>query len=296
MAKIFSGLITALITPFDNLMIDEQGLIENINLQIKNRIDALLVLGSTGETPTLNKNEKKQILKIARHNTQNCKLIAGVGSYCTQETLENSHLAQDLGVDALLIVTPYYNKPTQDGLYQHFKTIASAVKIPIILYNVPGRTGVNISIKTLEKLADIPNIVGIKECATQLNSFHEIYLKILSKRPDFCLLTGDDESIFSTMAIGADGVISVASNLIPDKMRIFVDKLIQHNYLQARDLHYQLLPLFQALFLETNPIPIKTAMRYWDMPAGHCRLPLTDMQQVSCQQLLQVLDEIQVKV
>lgn len=273
--KKICGLYTALITPFDtNGKLDEDGLRNNIRFQIEQGVDGILVLGTTGETPTLSTEEKIQVIRIAREETSGkIRLMVGTGSYSTKTAIENSRLAEEMEADSLLVVTPYYNKPMQQGLIYHFEAVAQAVNIPIMLYNIQSRCGQNITTETLEHLAQVPNIAGVKEASGNLLQIMDVINKI-----EFSVMSGDDALTFPIMALGGDGVISVASNLIPKEVK----KLISS---QEKDLHYQLLPLFKSLFIETNPIPVKTAMNMVGMAAGSCRLPLCEMQPENLQQL-----------
>ncbi len=278
-----TGVHTALVTPFDEKgLLNESFLKQQIRFQLENDIDGLVVLGTTGETPTLKKEEKESIIKIAvdenRKALKPAILTVGTGSYSTEETIKNTAQAKNLGADCALIVTPYYNKPTQKGLYQHFKAVADACDIPIIVYNIAGRTGQNLSTETLKNLSEIKNIIGVKEASGSLTQMMDVYQSIVMQREDFCLLSGDDALTLASMAIGAHGVISVVSNLIPGLIKKMTNLLTIGNFEAARKLHYELLPLFKAAFIETNPIPIKFAMNHLGMNVGSCRLPLTELE------------------
>ncbi|MBA3815376.1 MAG: 4-hydroxy-tetrahydrodipicolinate synthase [Parachlamydiaceae bacterium] len=270
------GVYTALITPFDKEgNLDEEGLRQLIRHQIDNQIDGVVLLGSTGESPTVTKEEQKRIILTGREETSNKTLfMIGTGSYSTAQTIENSVLAQKLGADCALVVTPYYNKPTQEGLYQHFKALAKAVDLPIVIYNPPHRTGQNLLTETLKRLLDIPTIIGIKESTGNITQMSEVVEVVREWRPEFNVLTGDDALTLSMMALGGCGVISVVSNLIPAKIKELYLAAANGDFALARDLHYRLMPLFKAAFIETNPIPIKAAMNLCGFPAGECRLPL----------------------
>ena len=277
-----TGVHTALVTPFDESgLLNENVLREQIRFQLENDIDGLVVLGTTGEAPTLNKKEKETIIKIAvdenRKTAKPALLTVGTGSYSTSESIDNTSHAKNMGADCALIVTPYYNKPTQKGIYQHFKAIADAVDIPIIVYNIAGRTGQNLTTETLKKLSEIKNIIGVKEASGSLNQMMDVYQSIVMEREDFCLLSGDDALTLPAMAIGAHGVISVLSNLVPQLIKKLTNYLTVGDFEAARNLHYELLPLFKAVFIETNPIPIKVAMNHFGMNAGPCRLPLSEL-------------------
>lgn len=285
-----SGLYTALVTPFDaEGNIDEEGFRRNIQYQLKNLVDGLVVLGTTGEAPTLTEREKCGLIKIAREETAGrVPLIVGTGSYATQQTIENTIQAEELGADAALVITPYYNKPTQEGLYQHFKKIAQSVSLPIIIYNHPGRCGICMDISTMKRLAEISNVIGVKEVTGSIDRLSDV----IAAFSDFSIMSGDDPTTFTFLANGGHGIISVASNLIPEKMKTLVDTCLNDNIAEARKLHLELLPLFRALSIETNPIPIKTAMNLCGLSAGQCRLPLCDLQPASKEVLEEALKTI----
>lgn len=290
------GLYTALITPFNEKGdVDEEGFRQNIEFQIENRVDGLVVLPTTGETPTLTNHEKTSLIKIARKTTEGrLPLIVGTGSYSTRQTIEQTKQAEDLGADAALIVTPYYNKPTQEGIFHHFKEVACSVSIPLVLYTNPTRCGLGLELATLLRLANFPNIVGLKEVTGSFDQISTLISAFKSPFPSFKILAGDDIAAFTFMANGAQGVISVASNLIPDKMRELMHACLNSDYVHARTIHYELYPLFRALSLESNPVPIKTAMELCGMPSGKCRLPLYQMQAENTLHLQKVLDSMSI--
>jgi len=289
-----TGLYTALITPFDAKgALDREGLSQNLQHQLQHHVNGILILGSTGEAPTLNLKEKEAIIKIAREQIKgNTQLIVGTGSYSTEATIASTQQAQDMGADAALIVTPYYNKPTQEGLFRHFAAISEAVSLPICLYNIQGRTGQNLETETLRRLMQFPSIIGVKEASGRILQIHDVIDSVAQQDSPFAVLAGDDLLIFSLMALGGHGAISVASNLIPDPLNKLVKAASSGNLAQARALHYQLLPLFRILSIETNPIPIKAAMQLCGMPAGGCRLPLCDLAPSSWRQLKQTIHSL----
>jgi 4-hydroxy-tetrahydrodipicolinate synthase len=289
----FTGFYTAIITPFDeNDTVDEKGLRENIRNQIREGVDGIVVLGTTGETPTLTPEEKKLIQNITfEETTGKIPMIVGTGSYSTKQTIKNTLEAQKLGASAALIVTPYYNKPTQEGIYRHFLAVADSITIPIIIYNIGGRTGQNIQTETIKRLAAIPNIVGVKEASGNINQIAEVIELVARKNPDFTVLSGDDALTFPLMALGGHGVMSVLGNLIPGKIKELINALENEDYKNAREIHYKLMPLFRAAFIETNPVPIKTAMNYFEMPAGKVRLPLYELSPENESELICVLDQ-----
>ncbi len=288
------GLYTAMITPFTSYgELDEEGLRQNIKLQVASGVDGLVVLGTTGEVPTLSDEERVRIISITVKEVKGkIPVIVGTGCYSTRETIANGRQAVSLGADALLVVTPYYNRPSQEGLYEHFKAVAENNELPIILYNVPGRTGVNLHVETVKRLASVPRIVGIKECSGQMSQVNAMMESVVRQHSHFTLLSGDDILTFPLMTLGAHGIISVVSNLIPQKMKQLVSLIEEGNYAAARELHYQLTPLFVGAAIETNPTPIKAAMQLRGMAAGGCRLPLASLLPENQQQLETVLQKI----
>lgn len=270
------GLYTALITPFKEGKIDEEALIALLQQQQEAGVDGIVLLGTTGEAPTLTYEEKKHILQLSRKTLPKVKLIAGVGSPSTQISKEYAKMAESEGIDALLVVTPYYNKPNQEGIVCHFEEILKSTHLPLIAYSIMGRTGINIEVSTVQKLAQIPQIIGIKEASKNLMQIMEILAAVKKERPQFSVLAGDDPFTFPMMSLGADGVICTASNLYPQKLSQFI-KACQSNFPLAKEMHLQLLPLFQALAVETNPIPIKAAMAHLGYALEDVRLPLTHL-------------------
>jgi 4-hydroxy-tetrahydrodipicolinate synthase len=292
------GVHTALVTPFDtNSELNEEVLRQNIRFQLDHGIDGLVILGTTGETPTLTHAEKQKITEISidENNKHDNKafLTIGTGCYSTTATIENTKKAKINGADAALVVTPYYNKPTQEGLYRHFKTVAEAVDIPIIIYNIAGRTGQNIQTDTLKRLSCIENIIGVKEASGNILQMMDVYHQICKTRQDFCLLSGDDALTLPAMTLGAQGVISVVSNLVPGQVLELTRYLEVGDWNAAKELHYKLLTLFKGAFLETNPIPIKFAMNAWGMNVGNCRLPLCEMSESNEAELKRILTHYQ---
>lgn len=269
----FFGAYTALITPFKNDKIDYSKLSELIEFQISNKIDGLVICGTTGESAALTDKEKKKLIKFTIETVNGrVPVIAGTGSNNTNHTIELSKYAEKVGADGVLIVTPYYNKSSQKGLFEHFKKIADSITCPVILYNVPSRTGVNLLPDTVYELSKIENIVGIKEAS---NNFSQI-LELISKVPkSFNVISGNDDSIVPLLSLGGNGVISVVSNIYPKVVHdicyeyLFGDK----NY--AKQLQIKYSEIIKALFMEVNPMPIKDAMNILKYDVGNCRLPLT---------------------
>lgn len=267
----FKGLYTAIVTPFTaEGKLDLEGLKANIRFQIESGVDGIVVLGTTGEVPTLTSAEKELVIRTAREFP--CTLIVGTGTYSTHTTIEATQQAQALGADGVLVVTPYYNKPTQEGMYRHFEALHQATNLPIIIYNIQGRTGQNMSTDCLKRLAQLPRIVAVKEASGNINQIMEV----LEALPNFTVLSGDDALTLPVMALGGHGIISVVSNLVPTQMRDLVKACANEDYKAARALHFELLPLFRGAFLETNPSPIKALMNRAGMAAGPCRLPLCE--------------------
>ncbi len=286
----FKGAITALITPFKNGKVDEKRLIENVEIQIKSGINGLVPCGTTGESPTLSHEEHKRVIEIVIKSTAGrVPVIAGTGSNSTDEALELTAHAKKAGADAALIVSPYYNKPTQKGLYLHFKIIAEKVDIPVILYNIPGRCGVTIEASTMALLAKLKNIVGVKEAAGSLDAVSQI---IRACGMQFDVLSGDDVLCLPMMSVGGRGVISVISNLAPKQVAEMTAAYASGDHKKALMLHYALLPLMKAAFIETNPIPIKTAMKLAGLDTGEMRLPMCAMEEKNEKLLAEVLREM----
>lgn len=272
----FKGSIVAIATPFKKGKVDETKLKELIEFQIKNGTQGIVPCGTTGESPTLSHIEHARVIELTIEAVKGrVPVIAGTGSNSTAEAIELTKHAADAGATGALIVSPYYNKPTQEGLYRHFKAIADAVKIPIILYNIAGRTAVNIETVTVAKLAkDCKNIVGVKEASGSLDQMQAVRNACPK---EFVLLSGDDALTLPVLSIGGVGVISVAANIVPQDIRKVIDLFNDGKITEAQKAHNKLLPLLKALFVETNPIPLKEAMGMLDMCSAEVRLPLCPM-------------------
>ena len=283
----FSGCATAIVTPMkSNHEIDEEGLKELIRFQEENGVDTIVPCGSTGESATLSFEEHLKVIEITVNSVSKAKVMAGTGSNSTSEALELSKAAQNIGADSVLPICPYYNKPTPKGIHLHFESIASSIDIPIIIYNIPSRTGTNITADLMLELAKVPGIAGVKEASGNLNQIG----KIAALAPkDFSVLSGDDALTLPAMAVGAKGAISVSSNIVPDRMSSMIKSMLSGDYEKANRINRELIPLYEALFLETNPIPIKTAMRLVGRPSGPLRLPLCDMDKKNEDKLRSVL-------
>jgi len=283
----FKGCATALITPFrEDGEIDEEGLRELVRMQERAGVDALVPCGTTGESATLTHKEHLKVIGIVREEAKRAQVIAGTGSNATHEAIHLSKGAKDLGVDGVLLISPYYNKPNQKGIFRHYEAIAKAVDIPIVVYNVPSRTGSNIAASTVKRLSEVPNIVALKEASGNMAQINAI---LASVPEGFSVLSGDDLFTYPMMALGAKGVISVTSNVVPELMVEMTHAALEEDWARARALHFKLLPLFNDLFLDTNPIPVKTAMRMLKRPAGVFRLPLCDMEPATTETLRKTL-------
>lgn len=283
----FKGAFTALITPFRDGMVDEKALRDLIEFQISEGIDGLVPCGTTGESATLTHDEHKRVVEITIDAAAGrVPVIAGTGSNSTVETVELTGHAKEAGADAALLITPYYNKPTQEGLYRHFAKVAEEVDIPIILYNVPGRTAVNMLPETVARLSRIGNIVGIKEATADMEQAS--WTKKLCDG-EFAILSGDDATVLPLLSIGGAGVISVVSNVAPRAMSGLCRAFFDGDLEEAARIHYDLLPLSRALFMETNPIPVKEALHMMGRSSEEIRLPLTRLSERNREELAGVL-------
>ena len=272
---LFKGSCTALVTPLNESGIDYERLRKNIDLQYENGTAAIVICGTTGENAVQNQAEHDELVRVAvNHTAGRMKVIAGIGSNDTQHALHNAQNAKAVGADGVLMVTPYYNKSTQKGLVEHFTYVADRVEIPLILYNVPSRTGIGIGAETYKTLSTHPNINGVKEAS---GDFSLIGKTIALCGNDLFLWSGNDDNTVPMMAMGALGVISVASNLVPGVLSKLCSLCLDGDYAAAAALYGKYAALFSTLFIETNPIPVKTAMRLCGLDSGLMRLPLTDM-------------------
>lgn len=272
---LFTGCCTALVTPFENGKISIPMLEKLLARQMDAGIEAVVICGTTGESPTLSDTEKLELFRHAKQYAgDDCIIIAGTGSNCTEHAVALSQAAEDAGVDGLLIVTPYYNKATPSGLLAHYSAVAGAVHIPIIAYNVPSRTGVDIPVSVYQQLSRIPKIAGVKEASTDISKI----AKIKAACPlDFAVWSGNDDQAVPVMSLGGHGVISVVSNVEPVKTQAMAKAALDGDFDTAAALQIELLPLMELLFCEVNPIPVKAAMKLMGFDCGDCRLPLTPM-------------------
>lgn len=288
----FHGSITALVTPFKKGKVDEAALRRIVRYQIEHGTDGLVPCGTTGESPTLSHEEHRRVIEIVVEAAgKKVPVIAGTGSNSTEEAVSLTSFAKKAGADAALLATPYYNKPTQEGLYRHYEKVAKSVNIPLILYNIPGRSVVNVAPETIARLAKIPNIVAIKEASGSMDQTSHI-LSLC----DLTVLSGDDSLTLPLLALGGKGVISVLSNLLPGEVSQMVDAYFAGNYEKAKKLHYKLFALCRVMFVETNPIPIKRAMKLLGFCDDELRLPLCPMSEHNEKLLIKALKEFGLSV
>lgn len=267
----FSGVYTALVTPFtESGELDLEGLRVLIERQNQGAVDGIVILGTTGESPTLNHAERRTVIQTAVEHSK-VPVIVGTGSNGTLQTIAYTKEAEELGADAALVVNPYYNKPMQEGLILHFEAVHEATGLPIMLYNIPGRCGVNMLPETVARLSKLERIRGVKEASGNISQVGEVLELVDSS---FAVLAGDDAMTLPAVALGCRGVVSVLSNLYPAEVKAFVDLCLKGNFYEARRQHYRWLPLLRQLFSETNPIPVKAMLSQAGLPAGRCRAPL----------------------
>ena len=291
MRRAFTGCGTALVTPFlPNGALDEAGVRRLARRQIDAGIHFLVPCGTTGETPALTAAERVRIVEIVVDEAAGrVPVMAGAGGYNTHEVVESARRMQEAGADGLLSVTPYYNKPTPDGLVEHYRAVAGAVSLPVIVYNVPGRTGCNVDVSTLTRLSEIPNITGVKEASGNVTQMCEICNAVPD---DFIVLSGDDALTLPVMSVGGHGIVSVASNEVPAEMTQMVEMAERGDFASARRLHRRLLPLMQVNFIESSPIPVKSAMAAMGLLEEVYRLPMVPPRTASRGQIVEVLREL----
>ncbi|MBW2623820.1 MAG: 4-hydroxy-tetrahydrodipicolinate synthase [Deltaproteobacteria bacterium] len=283
----FSGAMVAIVTPFSNGKVDEEAFRRLINFQIENGTQAIIPCGTTGESATLSHEEHRHVVEFTiKEVNGRVPVIAGTGSNSTAEAIQMTKHAKEAGADGALMICPYYNKPTQEGLFQHFKAVAEAVSIPIIMYNILSRTGVNMVPETVARLARIENIVGTKEASGDLKQMTEI-VELCGM--DFDVISGDDPLTLPLLAVGGKGVISVASNVVPKEVADMTSAFLEGDLARSRDLFIRLQALFRALFLVTNPIPVKMALGFMGMIDPEMRLPLYPMGPAQTEELKKVL-------
>ena len=286
----FEGCYVAMVTPFRNGQVDIDGVKALASKLIDQGVNGLVPVGCTGEAATLDVKERTEIIRAVlevRGERSDVKVVAGTGTNSTETTIELTRAAEDLGVDGAMLITPYYNKPTQAGLIKHYERVASSVRLPIVLYNVPGRTGVNMLPATVAELAKIDNIVAIKEASGSVDQVSQIV-----RSTNITVLSGDDSLTLPMLAVGAKGVVSVAANVAPSLVTEMVSSFRQGDIQRARDIHLKLLPLFHILFIETNPGPVKAALKMMGLGTGELRLPLVEVSEESARKVREVLVEL----
>jgi 4-hydroxy-tetrahydrodipicolinate synthase len=288
MSQTFHGSFVAMVTPFRNGKVDEAKLKELVEFHIANGTDGLIPCGTTGEAPSLSHDEHHKVVELVVEAARGrIKVVPGTGSYSTSDAIEMTKHAERAGAAGALVVNPYYNKPTQEGLYRHFRAVAESVAIPILVYNIQSRTAVNVETATLARLVrDVKNIVGVKEASGSLDQMSQV---IAACGPDFSVLSGDDNITLPLLAIGGSGVVSVIANIVPRETADLVHAALEGDWKRARDLHYRLFPLARAAFLETNPIPIKEMMAMAGMLEPEFRLPMCRMSDANREKLRDII-------
>jgi 4-hydroxy-tetrahydrodipicolinate synthase len=290
------GTIVAMITPFTtDDGVDEEGMRENINYLIDRGVEGLLAAGTTGESATITHDEQRKMMDILVDEVAGrVKAIAGAGSNSSKESLDLVKYAEKAGADTALVITPYYNKPQPHGLFEHYKMLTDSTDIPIIVYNVPSRTGTDIDVETIGKVSQLNNIVGIKEANPDLDKVSQIVKKMehLGNRDDFNIISGNDNLTLPMISMGAKGVISVVANVDPERMGQMVRYALQGDYDKAQKVHYELYDLMKVLFIESNPVPAKESLNMMGRPAGHVRMPLGALKEENKAQLRKVLQDL----
>ena len=288
MTQTFQGSFVAMVTPFRNGRVDEAKLRELVEFHITNGTDGLIPCGTTGESPTLSHDEHHRVVEVVIEAARGrIRVVAGTGSYSTSDAIEMTKHAERAGAAGALVVNPYYNKPTQEGLYRHFRAVAESVAIPVLVYNIQSRTAINVETDTMARLRrDVKNIVGVKEASGSLDQMSQV---IAACGPDFSVLSGDDNITLPLLAIGGSGVVSVIANIVPRETADLVHAALDGDWKRARDLHFRLFPLARAAFLETNPIPIKEAMAMAGMLEPEFRLPMCRMSDANREKLRAIL-------
>jgi 4-hydroxy-tetrahydrodipicolinate synthase len=288
------GTIVAMVTPFnDRDEVNETGIRENINYLIDRGVDGVLAAGTTGESATITHDEQRKMIDIMVDEVNGrVKCIAGAGSNSSKEALGLVKYAESAGADAALVITPYYNKPQPHGLYMHYRMLAESTNIPLIVYNVPSRTGTDIDVDTIAKVAELDNIIAIKEANPDLDKVSQIMKKLESVDSDFRVISGNDNLTLPMISLGAKGVISVLANVDPARMSKLVQSALDGNYTEAMRIHYELYDLMKVLFIESNPVPTKEALNLMNRPAGHVRMPLGSLKEENKNKLQKVLQDL----
>ena len=291
----FEGTYVAMVTPLtEDKQIDEEGFRHNINYLIDRGVAGLVGAGTTGESATLDHDEHQEVIEILVDEVNGrVETIAGTGSNATYEAISLTKFAEDAGADAALLITPYYNKPQQHALVEHYRSVSQATDIPIIAYNVPSRTGINMDVETIVELAKIDNVDAVKEASGSVDKVSDIYRALQREglEDDFNILSGEDSLTLPIMAVGGTGVISASANIDSKRMVLMVDSILNDDYDRAIELHYEMLELIRALFIESNPVPVKTAMNLMGLPAGPLRQPLVEMKEENLEVLKKALKD-----
>jgi 4-hydroxy-tetrahydrodipicolinate synthase len=286
----FNGALTAIITPFRDGAVDEPALRELVEWQIQSGIDGLVPCGSTGESATLTHAEHERVVKVTIEQARKrVPVIAGTGSNSTAEAIRLTCAAREMGADGALLISPYYNKPTQEGIYKHYKMVAASVNLPLFVYNIPGRTASNIAPETFQRLSEVRNIVGVKEASGSMEQVMDIR-RLCGAR--FTILSGDDSLTLPIIALGGNGLIATVGNVVPRETHDLVAAALSGDFARAREIHYRILPLMRALFLETNPIPVKQALAFMGKCANELRMPLVQMSAAPADRLRSALKEL----
>lgn len=288
------GTIVAMVTPFNNEdEVYETGIRENINYLIERGVDGVLAAGTTGESATITHDEQRKMIDIMVDEVNGrVKCIAGAGSNSSKEALGLVKYAETAGADAALVITPYYNKPQPHGLYEHYRMLSKSTNIPIIVYNVPSRTGTDIDVDTIAKVAELDTIIAIKEANPDLDKLSQIMKKLEDVDSEFRVISGNDNLTLPMISLGAKGVISVLANVDPARMSLLVHNALDGNYNEAQQIHYELYDLMKVLFIESNPVPAKEALNLMGRPAGHVRMPLGTMKEENKNKLRMVLQDL----
>ncbi len=286
----FNGALSAIVTPFRDGEVDERALRDHIEWQIQSGMDGIVPCGSTGESATLTHAEHDRVIKITIEQTRRrVPVVAGTGSNSTAEAIRLTASAREMGADGALMISPYYNKPTQEGIFRHYKMIAAAVDLPLIVYNIPARTGSNIAPETFARLCEIRNVVGIKEASGSMDQISDIR-RLCGDR--LTILSGDDSLVVPIMALGGKGVIATISNVMPREMHDLAAAGLAGDFVRARDLHYKMMPVMRTLFIETNPIPVKQALAFMGRCANELRMPLCPMSAPAADKLKAAMKEL----
>ncbi len=286
----FNGALSAIVTPFRDGEVDERALRDHIEWQIQSGVDGLVPCGSTGESATLTHDEHERVIKITIEQTRRrVPVVAGTGSNSTAEAIRLTASAREMGADGALMISPYYNKPTQEGIFRHYKMVAAAVDLPLIVYNIPGRTGSNVAPETFARLGEIRNVVGIKEASGSMDQISDIR-RLCGDR--LTILAGDDALVVPIMALGGKGVIATISNVMPRETHDLAAAGLAGDFARARDIHYKMMPLMRALFIETNPIPVKQALAFMGRCANELRMPLCPMSAPAADRLRTAMKEL----